>query len=63
MKALYLIIPFAPLIAAIVAGLFARQLGRLGAHTVTIVPALLSCLCSCVVFADVLQGHTFNGTV
>jgi NADH-quinone oxidoreductase subunit L len=63
MKALYLIIPFAPLLAAIVAGLFARQIGRVGAHSVTIFAVLLSFLCSCVVFHDVLQGNTFNGTV
>ena len=61
MKALYLIIPFAPLLAAIVAGLFGRQVGRTGAHSVTIFAVLLSFLCSCVVFWDVQQGNTFNG--
>ena len=63
MKALYLIIPFAPLLAAIAAGLFGRQIGRVGAHSVTIFAVLLSFLCSCVVFWDVLQGNTFNGPV
>jgi NADH-quinone oxidoreductase subunit L len=63
MKALYLIIPFAPLLAAAVAGLFGRQVGRVGAHSVTIFAVLLSFLCSCVVFYDVLQGNTFNGAV
>jgi NADH-quinone oxidoreductase subunit L len=63
MKALYLIIPFAPLLAAIIAGLFARQIGRAGAHSVTIFAVLLSFLCSCVVFYDVLQGTTFNGAL
>src|SRR5918999_5834214 len=61
MKAFYLIVPFAPLLAAIVAGLFARRIGRVGAHAVTIFAVLLSFLCSCVVFYDVLQGNTFNG--
>src|SRR5262245_58181615 len=61
MKAIYLIIPFAPLLAAIVAGLFGRQVGRVGAHSITIFAVLLSFLCSCVVFWDVLQGNTFNG--
>jgi len=61
MKALYLIIPFAPLLGAIVAGLFGRQIGRVGAHSVTIFAVLLSFLCSCVVFYDVQQGNTFNG--
>src|SRR5687768_6258392 len=61
MKALYLIIPFAPLLAAIVAGLAGRRIGRVGAHSVTIFAVLLSFLCSCVVFWDVQQGNTFNG--
>jgi NADH-quinone oxidoreductase subunit L len=63
MKALYVIIPFAPLIAAIVAGLFGRQIGRTGAHSVTIFAVLLSFLCSCVVLYDVMQGGRFNGPV
>ena len=63
MKDLYLIIPFAPLAGAIVAGLFGRQIGRTGAHSVTIFGVLLSFLAACVVFADVLHGNTFNGTV
>jgi NADH-quinone oxidoreductase subunit L len=63
MKTVYLIIPFAPLVAAIIAGLFGRQVGRAGAHSVTIFAVLLSFLCSCVVFWDVLQGNTFNGPV
>jgi NADH-quinone oxidoreductase subunit L len=63
MKTLYLIIAFAPLLAAIVAGLFGRRIGRAGAHSVTIFAVLLSFICSCVVFYDVLQGNTFNGSV
>ncbi len=63
MKALYLISPFAPLLAAIAAGLFGRRIGRVGAHSVTIFAVLLSFLCSCVVFYDVLQGAHFNGPV
>jgi NADH-quinone oxidoreductase subunit L len=63
MKELYLIVPFAPLAGALVAGLGGRWVGRTGAHSVTIFGVLLSFLAACVVFADVLQGHTFNGTV
>src|SRR6187399_825343 len=63
MKALYLIIPFAPLLGAIAAGLLGRRIGRVGAHSVTIFAVLLSFLCSCVVFYDVQQGNTFNGPV
>ena len=36
MEKLYLAIPLAPLLGAIIAGLFGRQIGRAGAHTVTI---------------------------
>jgi NADH-quinone oxidoreductase subunit L len=63
MKLLYLIIPLAPLVGAILAGLFGRQIGRAGAHTVTILSVLVSFIGSCVVFIDVLNGSSFNGTV
>ncbi len=61
MKLSYLIVPFAPLIGAILAGLWGKQIGRKGAHTVTILGVLISFIASCVVFADVLAGNTFNG--
>ncbi len=61
MKLSYLIVPFAPLIGAILAGLFGKQIGRKGAHWVTILGVLVSFIGSCVVFADVLKGNTFNG--
>jgi NADH-quinone oxidoreductase subunit L len=63
MKALYLVIPFAPLAAAIVAGLFGRAIGRAGAHTVTILGVLISFISSILVFVDVLDGNTFNGNL
>jgi NADH-quinone oxidoreductase subunit L len=63
MKGIYLVIPFAPLVAAIIAGVFGRQIGRTGAHSVTIFAVLLSFLCSCVVLYDVMQGGRFNGPV
>ncbi len=63
MKELALIVAFAPLLGAIVAGLFGRRIGRAGAHSVTIFAVLLSFLCSCAIFAGVLQGERFNGTV
>ena len=63
MKALYLVIPLAPLFGAIVAGLFGRAIGRAGAHWITILSVLVSLVCSCVVFADVLNGNSFNGPV
>ena len=59
MKAVYLLVPFAPLAGAIVAGL----LGRAGAHRVTILSVLISFLASCWIFSDVLAGNSFNGSV
>ena len=63
MKTLYLIVPLAPLIGAVVAGLFGRWVGRTGAHVVTIAGVAVSLIASVLVFQDVLAGHTFNGTV
>src|SRR5437868_3704777 len=63
MRDLYLMVPLAPLAGAIVAGLFGRQVGRAGAHGVTILGVAVSFFASCVVFADVLKGNTFNGTI
>jgi NADH-quinone oxidoreductase subunit L len=63
MKTLYLIVPLAPLVGAIIAGLFGRQIGRTGAHTVTILGVAISFLASLAVFQDVQAGNTFNGTV
>jgi NADH-quinone oxidoreductase subunit L len=59
MKTVYLLVPFAPLVGAIVAGL----LGRAGAHRVTILSVLISFLASCWIFSDVLTGNSFNGSV
>jgi NADH-quinone oxidoreductase subunit L len=61
MKTLYLIIPFAPLVGAIVAGLFGKAIGRAGAHWVTILGVAVSFVCSVLVMQDVLAGNTFNG--
>src|SRR5689334_20613683 len=63
MKALYLVIPLAPLVGALVAGLFGRAIGRAGAHWATILSVALSFGASCVVFADVLNGNSFNGNL
>ncbi|HVV97658.1 MAG TPA: proton-conducting transporter membrane subunit, partial [Rhodanobacteraceae bacterium] len=48
-KTILLVIVLAPLFGAIVAGLFGRQVGRAGAHTVTIAGVALSCALSCYV--------------
>jgi NADH-quinone oxidoreductase subunit L len=63
MMQLYLLAPLAPLAGAIIAGLFGRRIGRAGAHWVAIIGVAISFAVSCVIFADVLKGNTFNGSV
>ncbi|MDP1651375.1 MAG: NADH-quinone oxidoreductase subunit L [Rhodocyclaceae bacterium] len=61
MKTLYLIVPFAPLLGAIIAGFFGKTIGRTGAHMVTILGVTASFLASVVIFRDVMAGNTFSG--
>ena len=63
MKTIYLLVPLAPLVGAILAGFFSGLLGRTGAHLVTIAGVALSFLLSVIIFQDVQAGHTFNGAV
>jgi NADH-quinone oxidoreductase subunit L len=63
MHKLYLLVPLAPLVGAIVAGLFCRVIPRWVAHSVTIAGVAISCLASFVIFKDVLAGNTYNGPV
>ncbi|MDX1667810.1 MAG: NADH-quinone oxidoreductase subunit L, partial [Limnobacter sp.] len=63
MNPLYLVIPFAPLVGAILAGFFGKQIGRAGAHSVTIAGVAISLIASIIVFFDVLDGNTFEGTL
>ncbi|MEJ2174286.1 MAG: NADH-quinone oxidoreductase subunit L [bacterium] len=63
MKTLYLLVPLAPLVARIVAGLWGRAFGRAGAHWITCLSVALSFVASCIVFSDVLSGNSFNGSV
>jgi NADH-quinone oxidoreductase subunit L len=63
MKALYLLVPLAPLAGAILAGLFGKQIGRAGAHVVTILGVAIAFVASLFIYQDVAAGNTFNGTV
>ena len=63
MENLYLLVPAAPLLGAIVAGLFGRQIGLIGSHRATIALVALSFIASVVIFIDVLQGNLYNGSV
>ncbi len=54
MENIYLTIVLAPLIGAIIAGLFGKQIGRSGAHWVTIAGVAISFVMSVIVFKDVI---------
>ena len=53
MKALYLLVPLAPLAGAILAGLFGKQIGRAGAHVVTILGVAIAFVASLFIYQDV----------
>jgi NADH-quinone oxidoreductase subunit L len=65
MQSIYLTIVLAPLIACIIAGLFGKAIGRVGAHSITILGVAISCALSCyVLYQQVFEGMApFNGTV
>src|SRR5450631_2984876 len=65
MQSIYLTIALAPLVAAIVAGLFGRIIGRVGAHSITIAAVALSCgLSMYVLYRFMALGMApFNGSV
>ncbi len=56
-------IPLAPLIGAIVAGLFGRQIGRANAHRITILGVFVALLLSTVAFFGVLHGGRVDETL
>jgi NADH-quinone oxidoreductase subunit L len=65
MQSIYLTIVLAPLLACIIAGLFGKVVGRVGAHSVTILGVAISCALSFyVLYRMVFEGLApFNGTV
>ncbi|MFM6979485.1 MAG: proton-conducting transporter membrane subunit, partial [Methylophilaceae bacterium] len=63
MQSIYLLIPLLPLLAAAIVGLANHALPRWYAHVLTIAGVAGSFALSVMVFLDVLQGHTYNGTV
>ncbi|MFH2139323.1 MAG: NADH-quinone oxidoreductase subunit L [Pseudomonadota bacterium] len=63
MHTLYLIVPLAPLVGAIAAGLFGKVLGRTWSHRITIALVGVSFAASVAIFQDVMAGNTFNGPV
>ena len=63
MKSLYLLVPLAPLVGAIIAGLFCRLIPRWVAHTAAISGVAVAFIASVFIFRDVAAGNTFNGAV
>lgn len=63
MQKLYLLVPLAPLVGAILAGLFGRAIGRVGSHLVTILGVAVAFVASVVIFQDVQAGNTYNGAL
>ncbi len=57
---MYQIIVFGPLLAAIIAGLFGRQLGDKGSQFVTCGALVLSAVLSWIVFFQIALGHTVD---
>ena len=61
---LLLAVPLAPLVGAVVAGLFGRQVGRRGSHTVTILGVAIAFVISAwVLYSVVADGARFNATI
>ncbi|WP_442975220.1 hypothetical protein, partial [Salmonella enterica] len=57
-------VPLAPLVGAVVAGLFGKTVGRRGAHSVTILGVLVAFVLSAITLKQVaLDGARFNATV
>ncbi|HEX6929936.1 MAG TPA: NADH-quinone oxidoreductase subunit L [Gammaproteobacteria bacterium] len=65
MENIYLATVLAPLLAAIVAGLFGKVIGRAGAHWVTIIGVAISFVLSCIAFKHIAidGGSVYNDAV
>ncbi len=65
MEIIYLSIVLAPLVGSIVAGMFGKQIGRAGAHWVTIAGVGIACVLSFVVFNHMVLGgaEAYNASV
>ncbi|MDR3300277.1 MAG: NADH-quinone oxidoreductase subunit L, partial [Candidatus Accumulibacter sp.] len=63
MQSLYLLVPLAPLVGAIVAGLFCRVIPRQLAHAVAVAGVAIAFVASVFIWNDVAAGNTFDGTV
>jgi len=57
------IVPLAPLVGAVAAGLFGKAIGRRGAHWITCIGVAISLVISIQTLLAVLDGARFNATV
>ncbi len=62
-QSLYLLVPMAPLVGALIAGLFGRLIGTVWSHRITIALMFVCLAASIAVFMDVLKGNIYNGSV
>ena len=58
-----LAVPLAPLVGAVAAGMFGKQIGRRGAHWITCIGVAISLAISVQTLLAVLDGARFNATV
>src|SRR5437773_2270073 len=63
MQQLYLLVPLAPLVGAIVVGLAGPKLGRAASHWICILGVAVSMVGSAFILRDVMAGNSFNGDV
>ncbi len=65
MKAVYIWVVLAPLIGSIIAGLFGKYVGRVGAHSAAILGVAISCVLSMVAFKHMVfdGANPFNESV
>jgi NADH-quinone oxidoreductase subunit L len=63
MKVIYLLVPLACLAAAVIVGFWGNIIGNNATHRITITGIALSFVLSVVVLLDVLDGHSFNGSI
>src|SRR5215470_19702226 len=63
MQQLYLLVPLAPLAAAIVVGLWGPKIGRAWSHRLCILGVAISTVASAFILRDVMAGNVYNGNV
>jgi NADH-quinone oxidoreductase subunit L len=61
MQKIYLLVPMAPLVGAILAGLFGKMIGRRASALATILGVVVAFVASLYIYFDVKAGHVFNG--